>query len=138
LYSLIVYATDQQTAVSNQVRGLIEYQLLGGEPPVILSVEGPESITPPAIWSYVAEVTDPDGLGNIARVEARTLGQTFEMLDDGGEGSDSGDEVADDGRFTVTFEVPEGTEPTTAQFQFQAFDRQGNESEIVTRDLTVN
>ncbi|MFV1980721.1 MAG: hypothetical protein ACC655_06170, partial [Rhodothermia bacterium] len=83
-------------------------------------------------------VDDPDGLGNIASVVARVPnGQTFEMLDDGGEGSDSGDEVAGDGRYTVTFDAPEGTPAGTVQFEFQAFDRQGQESNIIVRDLTI-
>ncbi|MFV1981307.1 MAG: hypothetical protein ACC655_09160, partial [Rhodothermia bacterium] len=47
LYTLIVYAVDREVSVSNQVRGLIEYQLLGGDPPAILDVEGPDEISPP-------------------------------------------------------------------------------------------
>jgi len=138
LYTLIVYAVDREVSVSNQVRGLIEYQLLGGGPPEILDVEGPDEITPPTVFSFVAVVDDPDGLGNIASVVTRVPnGQTFDMLDDGDEGSDSGDEVAGDGRFTVTFDAPEGTAAGTVKFEFQAFDRQGNESNIVVRDLTI-
>jgi len=138
LYTLIVYAVDSEVSVSNQVRGLIEYQLLGGDAPVILNVEGPDEITPPTVFKYVAEVHDADGLGNIASVVTRVpKGQTFEMLDDGGEGSESGDEVAGDGRYTITFQAPLGTLPETVRFEFQAFDRQGHASEIVFRDLTI-
>ena len=134
-FTVIVYAVDSEINVSNQVRGLIEYELLGGDPPEILDVEGPAEITPPEIFSYVAVVNDTDGLGNIASVVTRAPnGDTFDMFDDGVNG---GDEVAGDGRYTVTFDAPLGTLPGTVQFEFQAFDRQGQESEIVTRDLII-
>jgi hypothetical protein len=138
LYTLVVSAVDADVSVSNQVRGLVEYQLQGGEPPVIEKVTGPESVTPPTTFSYVATVTDPDGLGNIASVVARTPGGTFELRDDGDREGQSGDLVAGDGDFTITFQVPEGTAPGTVQFEFQAFDRQGHESNIIVKDVTVN
>jgi hypothetical protein len=135
LYTVIVYAVDSEVSLSNQVRGLIEYQLLGGAAPEILDVEGPEEITPPVVFSYVAVVHDDDGLGNIASVITRAPnGDKFDMHDDGVSG---GDEVAGDGRYTVTFDAPAGTLPGKVQFEFQAFDRQGQASEIVVRDLTL-
>ena len=136
LYTVIVSAVDAEVRVSNQVRGLFEYVLEGGEPPVITTVTGPDEITPPTTFAYVATVTDPDGLGNIASVVTRAPNDdTFNMFDDGEQG---GDEIAGDGRFTVTFDAPEGTQSGTVQFEFQAFDRQGHESNVIVKELTVN
>lgn len=136
LYTVIVFAVDREVQVSNQVRGLIEYRLEGGAPPVIETVLGPDSITPPTTFSFVAVVSDPDGLGNIASVVTRAPnGQTFDLFDDG-EGGD--DPIAGDGRYTVTFEAPEETAAGTVEFEFQAFDRQGLESNIVVKELTIN
>ena len=134
LYTLIVFAVDSEGQVSNQVRGLIDYQLGTGSPPVIVAVEGPAEIRPPVQLTLVAVVTDPDGLGNIARVVVTAPnGSQFDMVDDG---QTFGDTVAGDGRYTARFDVPEA-EPGTFRFQFQAFDRQGLASEIVTKDITV-
>jgi hypothetical protein len=79
-------------------------------------------------------VSDPDGLNNLLSVVVRTPnGSELEMFDDG---ASLGDEVAGDGRYTATFDVPQA-EPGTFTFEFQAFDRFGLSSEIVTRDVTV-
>lgn len=133
-YTVLVYAVDAEGSLSNQARGLLDYSLGAGSPPVIESVIGPNSITPPTTLTLIAVVSDPDGLGNIARVVVRTPnGSELDMFDDG---ETLGDEVAGDGRYTARFDVPAAA-PGTFTFRFQAFDRSGLASEIVTKDITV-
>ncbi len=133
-YTLLIYAVDAAGQISNQLRGGIV--LTGeGEPPVIEEVIAPEEVNPPTELQFIAVVSDPDGLENIAQVIVLTPnGQRVSLLDDG---QSSGDEFADDGRYTATFDVPEGITPGTQTFFFQAFDRFGLESEVVAVDVTV-
>ncbi|MEM1269336.1 MAG: hypothetical protein AAGI08_04725 [Bacteroidota bacterium] len=143
LYTVIAYAVDSEGQLSNQVRGLIEFSAEAGAAPVIESVEAPETVTRPASgqttrFRIVATVSDADGLRNILRVVLRTAGGTeLAMLDDGGVGSNSGDETANDGRYTLTVEVSSENALGPNTFQFQAFDRQGLESNIVERTITI-
>lgn len=133
-YTIVVYAVDAEGNLSNQARGIIDYSLGTGRAPVIVAVEGPDSIRPPTTLTLIAVVTDPDGLGNIARVVViAPNGGTFDMYDDG---VTLGDETAGDGRYTARFDVP-SAEPGTFTFKFQAFDRSGLASEIVSKDITV-
>jgi hypothetical protein len=133
-YTILVYAVDSNGNLSNQARGILDYSLGTGRAPVIESIEGPDSIRPPTTLVLIAVVRDPDGLGNIARVTLTAPnGGAFDMFDDG---QSLGDEVANDGRYTARFDVPTA-EPGVQTFRFQAFDRSGLASEIVTKDITV-
>ena len=133
-YTVLTYAVDSELNISNQIRGILDYQLGSGNPPVIESIIGPTEITPPVQLTLVAVVSDPDGLGNIASVVVTTpTGQERGMVDDG---QSFGDEEAGDGRYTARFDVP-AAEPGTFTFTFQAFDRQGLSSNVVTFDITV-
>jgi len=133
-YTLVVYAIDAEGNLSNQARGILDYSLGTGRAPVIESIEAPDSILPPTTLRLIAVVSDPDGLGNIARVVVMTPnGSTFDMYDDG---KTLGDETPGDGRYTARFDVP-SAEPGTFTFRFQAFDRSGLSSEIVSKDITV-
>ncbi len=137
-YTVVVYAADGLGQLSNQAVGnlLLDASNAPGSPPVIESVESsPEPITPPAVLIIVANVTDPDGVANLLRVEIKTPnGQTFNMYDDG---ETLGDQVAGDGRFTAAFDVPVGVPAGVQVFELQAFDRNGNESAVVEKPVTI-
>lgn len=144
-YTILVFATDSKGNISNQARGSLDFQTEGGDPPVILAISAPDSVMRPAsdqpaiLVNIIAEVTDPDGLDNIAKVVLRTISnQEFPLLDDGGnDGSPSGDTVAGDGMYTITIQVEStnGIGPNT--FSFQATDRSGFESNIVEKTITI-
>jgi len=145
-YTLLVYASDRSGLISNQVRGSVTF-FATGSAPVIESVEAPATVTIPAAgeterFSVVATVTDPDGLGNLLRVFVTNPGGTeFTMCDDGGQVAcggfvSSGDETADDGRYTVTFEIDDTTPNATFEFRVQAVDRAGLSSNVVTVAIT--
>ncbi len=134
LYSVLVYAVDDDGLLSNQVRGQFELAGMGLGPPVVDAIDAPMEFRPPGTLVLIAVVSDPDGLSDIARVEVDgSGGGTFELFDDG---QSSGDETADDGRYTATFDVPEAT-PGSQTFVFRAFDRDGLVSEDVPFTITI-
>lgn len=135
-YTLLVYAVDEGGRLSDQLRALIPFVQPEGSPPVITAVEAdPAVVRPPTTLRLIATVEDPDGLGNILRVEGRTpAGDPFQLFDDG---QSLGDETAGDGRYTARFDVPAGVTPGVQTFTLQAFDRSGLASEIVELDVTI-
>jgi len=138
-YTVVVYATDRLGQLSNQVQGnlLLDDSNATGSPPVIDAVVSiPEPINPPTTLFVVATVSDPDGLVNILRVEITTpAGDTFSMFDDG---EQLGDQVAGDGDYTAAFDVPAGVPEGVQTFEIRAFDRNGNQSEVVEHPVTIN
>lgn len=147
LYTVILFAIDADGGISNQVRGLLRVTAEGA-PPVIESVDVPEEVPlpPPGetrTLTMSAVVSDPDGLANILRVEMRPNGGAPILLcDDGGALAcgpfpNSGDEEAGDGRYTITVQIASTNRPGDNTFAFQAFDRFGERSEVVTRVVRV-
>ena len=149
-YPIVIYAVDESQQLGGEVRGTLSY-FATGNPPVIESVEVPDAVTrpapgePPVAFQYVAVVSDPDGLSNIATVEVEIedVG-TLLLCDDGGQGictpgfgSGSGDETAGDGRFTLTLQVDSTNQPATLTLRFKAIDRAGLESDVVERTFTI-
>ncbi len=139
-YSLLLFAVDAAGRISNRARGTVSFISTTGSPPVVVDVQvDPDTVAAGATFRLIAEVTDPDGLSNVLRVEATGPNQTpFAMEDDGSEGGSlSGDDVADDGLYTVTFQVPDGTPAGTVTFEIQAFDRSGLASNVVEKEVTI-
>lgn len=150
-YTLLVFASDRSGRLGNDVRGVIDL-LASGTPPAITGVEMPERVTRPAAGQppvpvvIVVTASDPDGLANILRVETRVDGgAALNLCDDGGEGAcnpavtqaPSGDQVAGDGRFTVTLQVEASNSAGTRTFTFEAVDRSGLRSAVVERTLVI-
>ncbi len=148
-YTIVVFAVDADRKLSGEVRGTLTY-VATGRPPVIEAVETPETVTrpapgaPPVVFQYVAVVSDPDGLDNVAKVEVEIENTgTLRLCDDGGMGAcntgfpDSGDADAGDGRFTLTLQIDSNNEPATLTLRFKATDRTGLESAIVERTFTI-
>lgn len=133
-YTLLVYAVDESGLLSNQMRATLPFKATGS-PPVIEGVRAdPPVVRPPTSFRLIVTVSDPDGLTNISRVLGTTPnGTTFELIDDG---SRFGDAVAGDGDYTAAFDVPAAT-PGVQTFTFQAFDRLGLASEVVSFDVTI-
>ncbi len=148
-YTIIVFAVDEDRKLGGEVRGTLNY-FATGQPPVVEEVDAPETVTRPApgeapvVFQYVALVSDPDGLENVAKVEVEieNVG-TLRLCDDGSEGAcnagfpDSGDATAGDGRFTLTLQVDSNNQPATLRLRFKATDRTGLDSAIVERTFTI-
>jgi len=149
VFVVTVTVASADGRVGNLVTGLLEFTAESLGPPVIEEpVEYPSTVAIPAagedptLFQIVARVTDPDGQQNISRVVVRPEGGTErEMLDDGGfdekgEPTNSGDETANDGRYTITFQVPSGSPAGPLDFTIRATDRSGQQSEPVTITIT--
>ncbi|HMB90636.1 MAG TPA: hypothetical protein VKP65_07305 [Rhodothermales bacterium] len=152
-YTVVVYAVDTDSRLSGEARGQIRYTRTfeQGDPPVIDAIEAPDTVTRPAAGepattlSIVAVVSDPDGLNNIQRVEfwnVNTPNNKIPLCDDGGDqpcgvSTDSGDEMANDGRYTRVIFITSTNTPGVNTFAFQATDRSGLTSEIVQKQITV-
>ncbi|MFQ5570275.1 MAG: hypothetical protein ACE5G0_11410 [Rhodothermales bacterium] len=152
-YTIVVYAVDQARRVSGEVRGLLHYLRVfePGSPPVIEAIEAPDSLTRPApgapavALKIIAVVSDPDGLNEVEKVEfwnVNTPNTRLLMCDDGGGRpcgivNDSGDDVAGDGRFTLTVFLTSDNAPGVNTFAFQVTDRAGLTSEIVEKQIEV-
>ena len=148
-YTILVFAIDSDQNLSGEVRGMLNY-LATGRPPVIEDVEVPGTVTrpapgdPPVVFEYVAVVSDPDGLDNVAKVEVEieNIG-ILRLCDDGGEGfcntgfPNSGDSTPADGRFTLTLQIDSDNQPATLKLRFKATDRSDLESEVVERTFTI-
>lgn len=136
-YTVRVYAVGDDGTLGDQMQGLFQFALELGKPPVVESVEASaDTIRPPAELQFVATVSDPDGLENIARVFVGTPdgGEPLPMYDDG---VSRGDETADDGRYTATFDVPEETESGEGTFSFWAEDKNGLASDTLEKTIVV-
>lgn len=148
-YTVVVYATDAAGQLGNEMLGTLSLVAQGG-PPVIEQVEMPDRVQrpapdqPPVLIPIIATVSDPDGLANIARVAFIPRGGTaIQLCDDGpetacGSVTDSGDAVAGDGRFTIIVQLENTNAPGVRTFDFQATDRTGLTSNVVTRTIAVD
>ena len=139
-YTVEVYAIDDDNLLSNRVLGTLTIRN-DGMPPVIDEIDAPDVIERPdtgtSLVALVAVVSDPDGLSNIANVlfwNVERPDDTFALFDDGEQG---GDEVAGDGRYTVTIQISSTATLGTNVFAFQATDRGGLRSEVITKEITV-
>ena len=134
MYVITITVVDDAGNVGNIVTGLLRFASENLGPPVITEIDGPAEFTPPGQLRLIAVVTDPDGLGNVAGVVVTTpTGVQLNMFDDG---LSLGDEVAGDGRYTATFDVPSAT-PGDQVFTFVATDNFGVESEEVSFTVTI-
>lgn len=141
LYTVLVYAVGEGDVLSNDVRGNLRF-LLAGEPPTIEDVVAPDSVYRPNDPEearqvvLIAEVSDPDGLSNINRVQfwnAGNPGARIDMYDDG----ENGDESAGDGRYTRIVVITSDNAVGVTELRFQATDRAGLTSNIVERSILV-
>jgi hypothetical protein len=144
-YMVVVFASGRGGQVSNQVRGTLVFAA-SGRPPVIHAVEAPDVVVRPAageparLVRIVAVVSDPDGLENISRVVMWNVdrpGNLLHLRDDGARTGASGDELAGDGRYTITVTVESTNQPGANTFAFQATDRTGLTSDVIHKTITV-
>ncbi len=141
VYTVLVFAEDQEGLLSSEVRGML---LVSGDgaPPIIHAVSVPDTVRRPAsgeapvLLEISAEASDPDGLSNIVAVEfwnTTRPAERFGMLDDGLEA----DAAAADGRYTRTVQITSSNSPGPVTLAFQARDRSGLLSNIVEATTVV-
>lgn len=154
LYVITVTAVSNDGAVGNELTGLLEFSSESLGPPSIDEVDYPEVVVrptgpvceeppntennpSPVPVQIIAAVSDPDGTSNINQVQISTGGSDFDMRDDGGQNSNSGDETAGDSRYTITFQIECFNSPGPIDFTIVASDRFGQESDPFDFTITV-
>ena len=118
----------------------------GNHPPIISDLVGPDTVqlgnqSQVILLRVIAR--DADGLTDVARVvfnsykpdSSASGGNPFLMFDDGL--TSHGDVKAGDGVFSLLVSLPSNTQLGTYRFEFQAFDRSNEPSNIVILRLTV-
>ncbi len=152
-YTVLVYAVDDEARVSGDVRGSLHYfrSFEPGSPPAIDSLVVPDTLQRPAPGQpaasllLVAGASDPDGQSDIALVEfwnQTSPASRLLMCDDGSAGlcgasQDSGDAVAGDGLFTRRVFITSDNAAGTNTLAFQATDRAGLQSAVLTHDVVI-
>lgn len=139
LYVVTVVAAGTG-GVGNEATALVRYTADDLGPPVVVTAAAdPNPVPRPGAFTVTAEVSDPDGLANVARVVLSGGGAEFQLCDDGDAGvcgfggtdfpSPSNDGQAGDGRFSRRFSIPAEQEPGPYDFTVRAYDLAGQASD---------
>ncbi|MBC8042432.1 MAG: hypothetical protein IAF08_03215 [Rhizobacter sp.] len=139
-YTIAVVAQDDFGQSGSNARKKIRFFRFN-TPPVLQSVSAPDTVLIPAAGDFVfkitASTTDAEGVNDITNVVAtrQDNASTFSLLDNGDAAGLSGDLVAGDGIFTATLQVPFSNTPATRVFDYQATDRSGAKSNLITKSI---
>ncbi|MDQ7064128.1 MAG: hypothetical protein Q9P90_07760 [candidate division KSB1 bacterium] len=149
VYSIVLRAIDKEGNRSpGRVVIFVVQTRLQNLPPEIVSISVPDTVSRSQTGPFVitCTVTDPNGLGDIARVYFNSYfpdgtpssGNPFLMRDDGKKDQNGlGDAVAGDGVYSLTIGIGNTSTLGTFRFEFQAEDKSGQKSEIVVHRITV-
>ena len=157
-YQIQIQATDAQGFASNTVIQSLTVRNSNNHPPVLSNLQMPDTVQVPPLGDttfvkITVTASDSDGLGDIVSVKltsAKPNGSSagqFNLYDDGGRilytqfGAplSSGDSLAGDGIFTISIPltVPGEPPPTFRDFSFQATDRTGDRSNVISKRITI-
>ncbi len=149
VYSIVLRAIDKEGNRSpGRVVTFVVQTRLQNLPPEIVSISVPDTVSRSQTGPFVitCTVTDPNGLGDIARVYFNSYfpdgtpssGNPFLMRDDGKKDQNGlGDAVAGDGVYSLTIAIGNTSALGTYRFEFQTEDKSGQKSEIVVHRITV-
>lgn len=133
-YEVRVFATGADGAVSNQVRGTFDLGAPAFAPEIVEVRLSAGTVTPPAEVRIEVDVEDANGPYNLAPLSLYLpTGDRVQVYDDG----TGSDEVAFDGSYAATFEVPAGTPAGAYPFAVQALDRHDLLSRPVIFQISV-
>ncbi len=152
-YPVLVYATDTNNRLGGEARSTLEFvrSFEPGSPPVIESVLIPERVQRPSAGEparslpFIVQVSDLDGLTDIALVEFwnnNSPADRILLCDDGnlrpcGVSPQSGDAEAGDGLFTRLNFIGSNNSLGFNTFIFEATDRAGLRSQQVSHMVEV-
>ncbi len=144
-YAVQVIAESQDGYRSNAIiMPLRVYR--GNHPPIISDLSAPTTVklgNQSQALLLTVRASDPDGLKDVARVvfnsykpdSSASGGNPFLMYDDGL--TAHGDQDAGDGVYSLLISLPSNTQLGTYRFEFQAFDRSNEPSNVIILRLTV-
>jgi hypothetical protein len=144
-YSVEVIAKTDDACRSNAI--IVPLTVFRGDhPPIISDLVGPDTIklgNQSQVLLLTVSARDTDGLTDVARVVFNSYkpdgsasgGNPFLMFDDGQ--STHGDVRPGDGVFSLLISLPSNTPLGTYRFEFQAFDRSNEPSNILILRITV-
>lgn len=144
-YVVEVYAQSPDGYRSNSlISNLVVFR--GNHAPVISGLSAPDTIKlggQSQVLLLTLRASDPDGLGDVAKVVFSSFrpdgsasgGNPFAMYDDGS--AMHGDEIAGDGIFSLLVSLPASTQVGTYRFEFQAFDRSNESSNVIVHRISV-
>jgi hypothetical protein len=118
----------------------------GNKSPVISDLQAPDTVqlgNDSQLLTLRIKVSDPDGLSDVVRVVFNSFrpdggassGNPFQMYDDGS--ATHGDDKAGDGSYSLIITLPPTSQTGTYRFEFQAFDRSNEGSNIIIHRITV-
>lgn len=118
-------------------------------PPEISNLSIPESVTKGTQFEFSVFVSDPNGKNDIQSVyyqlkdpQGNLISNSqgiskFPMFDDGNK-STNGDDLANDGVYTVFLTFPSGSSSGAWEFSFNAEDNSGETSNTIIKTVNVN
>lgn len=112
-------------------------------PPVLSDLVMPDSVTAGDWFIFTVKVTDPNGLSDVKKVSFKFIrkedGSSSDNIDmwDDGNLDVHGDSVAGDGIYSFKNRFTTDTQGKTREFDFQATDRSGRVSNILTHNIYV-
>jgi hypothetical protein len=115
-------------------------------PPVLTDLQAADTVRLASQDQFLVlqvRATDPNGLEDLQRVvfnsfrpdDSPSSGNPFQMYDDGDPGH--GDTVQGDGIFSLRVVLPVTTQTGMYRFEFQAFDRSGEGSNVIIHRIRV-
>jgi hypothetical protein len=146
-FNVKVVAVDKSNFRSNEVYVTLEI-IRTNKPPVISDLEAPDTVyvqMQTVLIKMTIKATDPDGSDDIKSVQFNTFkpdgspssGNPFYMYDDGNASGISGDDKAGDGIYSIVIQLPPDAEKGKYRFEFQAFDRANEPSNLITHFMYV-
>ncbi|HKJ34117.1 MAG TPA: hypothetical protein VKA34_19960 [Balneolales bacterium] len=152
-YQIFIYGIDKQNKMTNTFRSTVTIYGTTGKPPVILSVNNPDTVQIPTgsnvnYFDFKAKATDPDGQNNIDSVLVNLVsknsgkplnGSPFQLFDDGGTqtigNSNSGDVIKGDSVYTRRFQINSSNTPDKFTVSYYAVDKTGLHSDTTVTHL---
>lgn len=146
-YYVKIFAIDKSNFSSNEIYFTLDLYR-GNRPPVISNLIAPDTVflqTQTVLIKITIKATDPDGDNDIKTVQFNSYkpdgspssGNPFKMYDDGNASGISGDDKAGDGIYSIIVQLPPNSQRGKYRFEFQAIDRAGALSNIITHFIVV-
>jgi len=144
-YIIEVGAVDVKGFASNTV--MVPVQIIRtNQPPLLSDLQAPDTVrlaSQDQLLELRVRASDPNGLDDIQRVVfnsfrpdgSASTGNPFQMFDDGD--SNHGDARRGDGIFSLKIILPASTQTGTYRFEFQAFDKSNEGSNVIIHRITV-